>query len=310
MSFVTRELSFKIQLGTGSFGEGGFDTVDIPAGLWATAVVNKLGSPTFNSADITINGLPLDLMNRLTRIGLQPATTRNNIITIMASDTGGKIPPSTVFCGVIQEAWTDFRQPEAPFRITANTGQLADMKPVEPKSYTGSTDVATIMKTLATQMGYTLEDNGVKVQLSNPYLPGSARQQALAVAEAAEIYVYFEDDNGIMAIMPKNGTGRKTPIPVISPTTGMEGYPSFVGPGMIDVTTLYNPLLRFMGNFRIMGSQVDNANALWQAFSLVHDLSTAPDGPWFSRVRALIQNEGSIFIRSIGEGANRRVVQL
>lgn len=305
MSFTTRELSFKIQLGTGSFGEGGFDTVDIPPGLWASALVNKVGAPAFNSADITINGLPLELMNRLTRVGLQPARTRNNLITVTASDTSGKNPPSTVFCGIIQEAWTDFRQPEAPFRITANTGQLADMKPAEPRSYTGSTDVATIMQTLAEQMGYTFENNGVQVKLSSPYLCGSARQQAMTVAEAADIYVYFEDDGGIMAIMPKNGTGRKTPIPVISPQTGMEGYPSFVGPGMIDVSTLYNPMLRYMGNFRIMGSEVETANALWQAFSLVHDLSTAPDGPWHSRIRAFIQNDGGVYIRSYGEGQNR-----
>jgi hypothetical protein len=40
------------------------------------------------------------------------------------------------------------------------------------------------MKDLAGKMGYTLENNGVKVMLSSPYLPGTARMQALAAADA------------------------------------------------------------------------------------------------------------------------------
>jgi hypothetical protein len=69
---------------------------------------------------------------------------------------------------------------------------------------------------LAQQMGYTVENSGVSVQLSNPYLPSTARSQALAAADAAGIYVVFDDDNGVMALVPKNGA-RSGTAPVISP---------------------------------------------------------------------------------------------
>lgn len=285
MSFVQRALSFSVQLGQGSFGGSGFDTVEIPTGLWASARINRNGSPAYNSADIQIAGLPIDLMNQLSRVGLQAAAVRNNIITVRAGDVGSDALP-TVFRGVISEAWPDFSNPtEAIFCVAADTGRLAAMKPATPTSYTGSTDVATIMGTLATQMGFTLENNGVSVQLSNPYLAGSARDQALSVADAAGIYVYFEDDGGVMAICPKDAA-RGGFAPVISPTADMEGYPTYVGPGTIALACEYNSQLRFLGNVTVQNSLITGANGSWRVFDLKHDLSTRPNGPWFSRIRA------------------------
>lgn len=285
MSFRQRALSFSIQLGKGSFGGGGFDTVELPPGLWASARIDRVGSPAYNSADIQIAGMPLSLMNQLSRVGLQAAAVRNNIITVRAGDVGAGVLP-IAFAGVIQEAWPDFSSPsEAIFSVNANTGLLAAMKPATPSSYTGSTDVATIMGTLARQMGYTLENNGVSVQLSNPYLAGSAREQALSVADAASIYLYFEDDNGVMAICPKDKS-RGGFAPVISPLSDMEGYPAYVGPGTIALSCEYNPQLRFLGNVVVQNSIVSGANGTWRVFDLKHDLSTRPNGPWFSRIKA------------------------
>lgn len=291
MTFVARRLGFTIQLGQGSFGGGGFDTVEVPDGLWATARINRVGSPAYNSADVQIAGLPRSLTNQLSRVGLQAAAVRNNIIMVRAGDAGAGAAP-TVFRGVIQEAWVDYSVPsEAVFCVNANTGLLAALKPAAPTSYTGSTDVATIMGTLAKQMGYTLENSGVKAQLSNPYLAGSARDQALAVAEAAGIYVYFEDDGGVMAICPKDAA-RNGFAPTISPGTGMELYPAYVGPGTIALSTEYNPQLRFLGNVVVENSIVDGANGRWRVFDLKHDLSTRPGGPWFSRIKANNIQEG------------------
>lgn len=292
MTFVKRQLSFQVQLGQGSFGNSGFNTQMIPAGLWASARINKVGAPAYNSADIEILGLPLSTMNDLSRVGLQPAAVRNNIITVFAGDEGAQ--PAKVFAGVIMEAWPDFSvETEGIMKISANTGLLAQMQTAQPISYTGTTDVATIMGTLAQQMGYTLENNGVSVQLSNPYKAGTAREQALAIAADANIYVYFEDDLGIMAIVPKNGS-RNTLVPTLDAAAGvgtMVGYPSYVGPGLLDFTCEYNPQLRFLGNVTIQNSILTGAggtagaNGTWRIISLMHDLSTHPNGPWFSRVR-------------------------
>jgi hypothetical protein len=282
MTFVKRALDFSFQLGTGSFGNSGFNTVTVPDGLWATVRINKQGSPAYNSADIRIFGLSATIMNQLSRIGLQPAAVRNNTVTVTAGEAGGNMP--TVFCGGIQEAWPDFSNPaEVAFCVTAHTGILAAMKPMAPTAYSGSTNVVDIMQGLATQMGYMLENNGVSGQLASPYLPGSARDQALAAADAAGIYVYFEDDNGIMAIVPKSAS-RSVAAPTISPQEGMDGYPAYVGPGSIALKTEYNSHVRVLGNVTVQNSIVGNANGTWRVMQLLHDLSTLPAGPWFTEI--------------------------
>ena len=283
MTFVQRALSFSFQLGTGSFGGSGSNTVTPPAGLWANVHIVKNGVPSMNRAEISIYGMQLSVMNQLSRIGLLPTAVRNNIVTVMAGEAGGNM--ALAFSGGIKECWPDFSSPtEAVLRVSAFTGLLAQMKPVAPLSFSGPTDVATVMGQLAQQMGFTLQNNGVSVQVRDPYLPGTARAQALALADAAGIYVVFDDDNGIMAILPKTGS-RSGTAPTISPTEDMSGYPTYVGPGQIGLRCEYNNQLRFLGNVIVQNSQVTGANGAWRVTGLEHDLSTRPDGPWFSTVR-------------------------
>src|ERR1700755_2049785 len=204
MAFVQRALQFQFQLGTGSFGDSGGSNSMTVAKVRASVRIEKNGVPAMNRASIRIWGLTASKMNQLSRIGLVPLVIRNNTVTVTAGESGGNM--SLAFAGGIQDAWPDFSNaPEVSLNVIGFTGLLAQMKPIAPSSYPGTTDVADIMKDLAGKMGYTLENNGVKVQLSSPYLPGTARMQALAAADAANIYVVFDDDNGIMSILPKNG---------------------------------------------------------------------------------------------------------
>jgi hypothetical protein len=283
MTFVKRTLGFTFQLGTGSFGGSGSNTITTPDGLWANVNIKKNGVPSMNEAEIAIYGLSLSVMNQLSRIGLLPTAVRNNVVTVMAGEEGGT--PSLAFAGGIKESWPDFSSStEAVLRVSARTGLLAQMKPVAPSSYSGSTDVATVMGQLAKTMGYTLENNGVSSQVRDPYLPGTARAQALALADAAGIYVVFEDDNGVMAILPKTGA-RATAAPTISPLEDMKGYPTYVGPGQVGLECEYNKQLRFLGNIIVQDSLVGGANGTWRVTGLEHELSTLPDGPWFSKIR-------------------------
>jgi hypothetical protein len=293
LSFVQRALGFTFTLGKGSFGNSGVNTITAPSGLWATAQIQKNGTPSMNRANIQIKGLSLSIMNEISTIGILPTAVRKNVITVTAGDAGGNMAPA--FAGYIKQAWPDFSSPtEAVLNVEAFTGLLAQMKPVLPTSFNGSTSVATIMGQLAKQMGYTLENNGVSGQLTNPYLPGTARAQALAAADAAGIYVVFDDDNGVMAILPKT-SARGGAAPVISPTEEMVGYPTYVGPGQIALTTEYNSQIRFMGNVNVQNSVIKSANGTWRVTSLYHDLSTEPDGPWFSHVKGnnLYQAQGA-----------------
>jgi hypothetical protein len=288
MAFVQRSLSFQFQLGTGSFGDSGGANSKTVSNVRASVRIEKNGAPAMNRASMRIWGLTASTMNQLSRIGVKPDAPRNNIVTVTAGDRGGNM--SLAFAGVITDAWPDFSNvPEASLNVTAFTGLLAQLKPIAPSSYPGATNVADIMKDLAGKMGYTLENNNVSVMLSSPYLPGTARMQALAAAEAADIYVVFDDDNGIVAILPKNGV-RSGTAPTLDPTNGtLIGYPSYVGPGRIGLRCLYNPAIRFQGNVNVQNSVVSGANGTWRVFGLAHNLeSQIPDGAWFSEILGIM----------------------
>src|ERR1700677_556876 len=227
MTVPQNALTFTFQLGTGSFGNGGFSTVTV-SNVRATAKITQVGTPEGNTAEIKIYGLTQSIMNQLSRIGLQPDAVRNNVVVINAGQVGGQM--SLAFAGGIWESWPDYQaSPDVSLNVIAKTALLAQMKPVAPSSYPGTADVATMMQNLATQMGFTLENNGVSVKLSNQYLAGTARMQALAAAEAADIYVVFDNDGGTMAILPKSGS-RSGATPVLDPTQGtLVGYPAYIG---------------------------------------------------------------------------------
>ena len=258
-------------------------------GYRMTVDIDKSGIPAMNRAQIRIYGLSDSLMNQLSTVGRVPTFTKNNVVNVQAGTDSSN--QALVFSGAIQYAWPDFGgSPEVSFNITALTGLLQFLKPVQPSSYPGPTDVATIMADLAGQMGYAFENNGVSgIMLSSPYLPGTARAQAIAAATAADIFLVIDDDPtgnaaGTLAILPKTGV-RATTVPLISPSTGMVGYPYYVGPAQIGVRTLFNPGLWFMGNIKIEDSVNATANGLWRVTQLTHKLSCQyPDGDWFSEI--------------------------
>jgi hypothetical protein len=131
-------------------------------------------------------------------------------------------------------------------------------------------------------MGLAFENSGVTGKLSNPYFPGSARSQAQACARAAGISMII--DNGKLAIWPKNGS-RNGAVPLISPQTGMIGYPSYTALGIM-LKTLFNPSIGFGGKIKVQ-SELPAACGEWAVYSLDHDLEAMmPNGRWFSTVMA------------------------
>jgi hypothetical protein len=287
-------LTIGVTLDSGPDGEAPQQFTESPSdntltlkGYRTTAVIDKSGIPSMNKAQITVYGLSASLMNQLSTVGQVPTFTKKNIATVLAGTSSGS--QALAFSGVIQYAWPDFSaSPDVAFNITALTGLLQALTPILPSSYTGPTDVATIMSSLASQMGYTFENNGVKgVLLSSPYLPGTARSQAIAAAQAADIFLVIDDDPtstaaGTLAIFPKDGS-RNTLVPLISPDTGMVGFPYYVGPAQIGVKTEFNPGIRFGGNIQVQNSVNETANGLWRVVQLTHRLSAfQPGGDWFT----------------------------
>ncbi len=287
-TFVKRRLTVQFDLlpYTGKDGQMVQPTFDkgqtqvTHAGLRVSANIRKVNAPYQGDLDLRVFGMSQSDMLHLCRTPGTPNAVSPYVVTLLAGDEGG--PMKTAYQGTVTAAWVDYAgTPEVPLHITAFGAMVAALKPVPPSSYPGGADVAQIMSDLAGLMGFNFENNGVSgIVLHDPYLPGTAYEQAERAAEAADIEWVVDD--GTLAIWPKGGH-RSGDAVLISPSTGMVGYPSRTQVG-VEVTTIYNPHLRFGSLIQVETSNTPAAGT-WRVLTMNHALeSETPNGAWFSGI--------------------------
>lgn len=273
MTFARKYIDISFELASGQFGGGGNNAT--VKGLRVLAMIHTPGGAAMGQLECAIYGLPLSAMNQLTTLGTQFTLYNQNKIKLKAYEEGQQ--PAMVFSGTITTAFADIRQPEGCLRVSALAGLFEAVKPTEPVSQKGSTDVSQTMKQIAGKAGLQFEDNGVNVKVMNPYLFGSPRQQALILAKAAGIEWVIENDT--LAIW-KPDQARQGGGATISPQTGMVGYPRYTQAGL-EVTTLFNPSIKY-GTSVTVQSELTPACGSWTVLDQIYNLETeVPGGKWF-----------------------------
>ena len=282
-----KELRFVITIGAGNgnftstSGDNLGNQITIE-GFRAIVNIDKGGGQMFGHMNASIYGVAQSDMNAVTTLRYKAFSTKPNVITAYAIDGDQE---TLVFQGNIVNAWGNYdSMPDVFLQIEAQAAYLNRLIPVPPRSFKGGTDVATVMQQLAGAMNYTFENNGVNTQLSNPYLAGTAIDQAKALAEAAGIW--WGIDNQVLWISPPN-TPRAGQIPLISPQSGLIDYPSFDAQGCIIFRCLFNPAIKFLGQVNLQTS-IPQAVGQWTVLNVAYRLeSEKPDGAWFSTVRVV-----------------------
>lgn len=296
-SFVERIITLVIQLGTGSFGNSGSNTLTLgPIGNTATQPYNGLRcvvqiqyatAPFPGLAIVQVWGLTLSQINQLTIAGTL-FNGRKNLIAVQAGDAVNGM--TTVFNGEIWQAYPRASQPDMPFVMLANPANGIQLTPANPTTFSGPTNGVTALSTALQGTGYTLENNGVAAVLSNPYFHGSAWDQVKAITSAMGCYGYLDSAKGVYAIWPLNGARTGGNVPLISPSTGMIGYPEFQQT-QIRVRKLYDPRVPLtIGNKIQVQSEFQAATGTWTIAQVTHDISAQlADGPWET---AILANNG------------------
>lgn len=276
MSFTKKKINVQFTLANGSFGSGKNNTATI-TGLRVLANIVVTGGETQATAELAIYGLPLDMMNQLSVVGTQISASYKNSITVEAGDDESGM--HLVFAGNIINAFVDANNmPQVCFRVSAAPGMYYAMKPVPPLSIKGSADAAGMMQKIAGQMGLGFENAGVTAKLANPYFGGTLLTQAKAIARHAGFDMFI--DKNTMAIVPPKKS-RSGGAVLVSPETGMVGYPQFNQAAII-VTALYSPEYKIGGEIKVE-SALTAANATWKIFYMEHHLeSEVPKGQWFT----------------------------
>lgn len=314
--FARRALQLTVQLAPRSgttqpttFAGTGSDTALIssssaPNQLRVAVHVENSGSPAACTADVRVWGLPPNLTNQLSTLGLKFNLVPKNSLTVAAGNYDAQGNPanlSTVFSGTIQYAYADYKQmPDVPFVMHCLLGLSGAVQSIPPSSFPGTSDVAQVMSGLARQMNLGFQNYGVDAKMRNLYLRGSAKQQADTLARWARIKWGYLSGGSVMGIWPagQSASQANAQVPVISRATGMITAPAFTQGGIV-VETLFNPQISY-GTLVSVQSDVlagiaraaaqSGGNTFpqqWAAYKVNLDLAAeVPGGDWKSTIWA------------------------
>lgn len=319
--YAKRRIRLTFRLGKGSFGQSGFNSVVVSAdvkranALRIQAIIENGGMPNPFSAIILVYGMPLSQISQLTEASFNWKESPNSVMVEAGDDTG----MTTVFNGQFFKVTPRFNNgPNTAMEVLANAGYKIQMEPVSPTSMQGGVSIDVILERVLKPTGYKLENLGVRATLSNPYLFGTSMEQIMAVIRAAGCLGALDTANGVLRIWPTGGYSPSGDPPLISPATGMIGYPEF-DYNTITVRSMFDPTLRGpktsaeVGRLFKLESQIDAANGLWQIQQIDYFLvSEAPDAPWEMTIKAIrdpadwakkVQNSGAVTTNAPPVGA-------
>ncbi|MDS7935675.1 hypothetical protein RMB03_17360 [Acinetobacter sp. V91_7] len=233
-------------------------------------------------AQIKIYGLALENMLDLLKLRWGTLGALMNRVRIDAGEEGE--PLYKVFEGNITFAYPDMQNsPDVVLVIESQAAILENLKPVSPTPFVGEQDVADMIKVLCDEIGYQFENNGVSQVIEACYFTDTQMAKIQKLARDVDIDLYIEQ--GLVAIAPK-GAPRRLKIPIISPDTGLDGYPTPSIQG-ISFRCLYNPAIRFGGVVSIRDSQISICNGDWRVFGVWVNLeANTPGGKWHCDVNA------------------------
>ena len=279
-SFSRKKLDVKLVLANGAFN-GNNNILEL-SGMRVVLEAKKVGTMGLGTkARIKIYGMSQSDMNRMSLLAWNQAQVQKNVIMVSAGYDGG--PMTEVFSGQIVQAWADYSaMPEVPMVFDAIPGSYEQLQSAPPTAYQKPFAVATAMATLAGQMGYMLDNNGVDKTIRRASFKGSLMDQARKLAEMADIALIVQE--GTLIISPK-GVPLPGDVPVIAPDTGLIGYPSFSAKG-ISLSCVFSPSIKFQSLISVE-TDIEPARGEWIVTSLSYTLeSEKPGGPWFCQIEA------------------------
>ena len=279
-TFSKKSIELEITLGSGDFGGGNAKTIK---GLACDVTITKPGLPDKNSANVTIWGLKYEDMAQLTMLAFRPLDLEKNYIKISAGEEGEAM--SVAFEGEISSSYADFNSsPDVAMKIEANSGIYPQLKAEPPLSIQGEATAAQLIEQQAGLMGYSFKNEGVSSSVKNAVFNGSPVSKAQDIADQVGADLLIDD--GMVILMPRD-QARSGNAVLLTPETGLIGYPTFNQDGIV-CRCFYDPELKHFGLIKVK-SIVPKASGAWKITKLTHKLSAykPSGGPWESEIEAI-----------------------
>ncbi len=298
-SFTAKQLRVTFRLNNSNAVFVGADGVRLGnslqlAGLRMSAEIIGAGMPAWQSATLKIWGMAQADMNALAVQTIANGKTGYlpNTVLIEANSGNGW---SAAFSGNIMIAAPDYAAaPDVPLVVAAQYALFDSVNPATPTSFPGSASVADIISVIVSKMNRSFINNGVTAITSGAtYYPQAITEQLRVICRAYDIDAVFSPDDTLVTISPVGQADVTTPF-VLSPSSGLVGYPTPQANGLVSVRSLYNPIFHKKSPITIRGSDAvisqgvpitynSIANGDWIVCSITNTLEVSkPDGAWFS----------------------------
>jgi hypothetical protein len=266
------------------------------AGLRMSAVIKGAGFPSFPEMTLKIFGMEQADMNALAVQVVSSGKTGwlPNTVLVEANSGNGW---AAAFAGNILTAAPDYASmPNVPLVVTSMSKSYDLVNPATPTSFPASAAVFDIISVIAAKMGINAINNGVTTVTSGAtYFPQASADQLRKVCFAYDIDPVFSTDGLVVTVTPKGQSDATAPF-VLSPTSGLQGYPTPQANGFLAVRSLYNPAFHVKSPIVVQGSDVvldqtlkgsttlnSIANGSWIVTAITNTLeASVPDGSWFS----------------------------
>lgn len=260
------------------------DTNQIVAeGLRTICNIQFGGGSVMPHAEIIIYGLRLDVMHKLMRVRWQDINSMLNTIRVEAGEAGEF---SVVYEGNITFAYIDTSNaPNVSLRIRSITAIYEAYNPSPQRMFVGPFPVVHAIENLAVDIGYAFKNDGVPEDLTmgDTTMGDTDLNKIRRICRDYQIDLYIENRS---ITITRQGAPRDIRVPLITPKTGLIGYPVPTMQG-VDFRCLYDPMIRFGGIVRIQDSLMETTNGDWRIFGTTIQLeSEMPGGAWFIDVRA------------------------
>lgn len=284
MTYQRRDLEVEFTLKSGTFDQQNGNVLRVK-NMKCEMSISAFGGVTGTTMDMSLWGLSLDHMSKLTSKAQRFISQEQNLIKIIANG-------ETVFLGTITASRINLNQmPDAPIEITANAVGYERTITCSPTSVQGVTDVASLVQTIASKVGLKFVNVDVNLKAQNVHYSGNAIQQIQTIANDYDFYA--DVDIGTVYIYTSQNAIDAV-IPFVSPQNGLLGYPIFYDIG-INFRCMFSSAIRVGRKVRLETSLPNGSGEYLTTQGTTHYLSSFVEGgPWETMVVAYaLENLGN-----------------
>ena len=188
---------------------------------------------------------------------------------------------SLVFSGLIYACFADMnKSPGATVTMLANGGGELQKSNCPDFSASGSIFVRDILKAICVNAKYKFIDLGVDGAVMNPHYSGNSLAQISRACLDANLMFYI-DKNTVSAWKAGNPSEMPEHYPVVTPESGLIGYPVFL-PNGLSIKSAFSSLF-FLGGSLELKTSLPNASGFYKISGIRHFLSSWDDkGDWYT----------------------------